>query len=101
MKDITKFLRAEKLDARLTELPDNFYPAMESEVNRLISEGAEIDEVLRLKATIQRTKAIRIKKIIRAALADAVLSEPKHTKEHFQPKERAFYEAIIRGAKEI
>lgn len=101
MKDITKFLRAERLEPKLTELPDNFYSAMESDIKRLIAEGSEIEDILRLKSTIQRIKALRTKKIIRAALADAVLSEPKHTKDYFQPKERAFYEVIIRGAREI
>ena len=99
--DLTKLLRAERLDAKLIELPDNFYPVMESDVKQLISENAEIEDVLRLKSSIQRIKALRIKKIIRAALADAVLSEPRHAKDYFQPKERDFYEAIIRGAREI
>ena len=93
-------LRAERIDAKLAELPDGFYQAVEAEIESMKG-TAELEDVLLIKSTFQRIASQRIKKVVRAAMSDAFLAVPQHAKEHFQPKEREFYERIIEGARAL
>ena len=92
-------LRAERSDVKLTELPDGFYQAAKDEIEQMKG-TAELEEILAYKSTVQRIASQRLKKVVRAAMSDAFLLVARHDKEHFQPRERAFYESIILGAKE-
>lgn len=99
--ELSKILRIERMEAWLTELPENFYQQCKNDIDLKISQGADTEEVLHDRTVLRSLKALRIKKAIRASMKDAFSIEATHTKDYFQPVEREFYEAIIEKVRAI
>lgn len=109
MIDILATYREEKNNAKLIELPDGFFDMAKDYLGSLQAETSDTDfeEELRSQDINSSSRALemlsdlRLKKILKGAIADAYRKEPVHGKDHFTSKELKLYVDIVKGIKEI
>jgi DNA replication initiation complex subunit (GINS family) len=105
--DLQTIARSEKASTPILELTENFYQVARAEISlqeqtALIadSEGEAMlikEAVISAQRALHNLTAIRIKKVIKAAVSDAYRKERKHGNDFMQPTERALYDNIIVG----
>lgn len=109
MINILATYREEKNNQKLVELPDKFFDLADQSLHEMQSEEIEGEFAEDIKAqninsasrALEMLSDIRIKKILKGAIADAYREEPQHGKDFFTEKERRLYGAIVSGIREI
>lgn len=109
MIDILATYRAEKGDSKLIELPENFFTQAQEAIQIMQAEETDTElerelmaqDINSSKRAIELLSDLRIKKILKGAIADAYRAKPEHDRDFFTAKERGLYEAIVGGIKEI
>lgn len=109
MIDILATYREEKNSSRVIELPNEFFDKADGILVRLKAERPETDveaelikqEVNSSNRALEMLSDLRIKKVLKGAIADAYRSKPEHSYDKFTTKERALYENIVSGIKGI
>jgi DNA replication initiation complex subunit (GINS family) len=104
------YLRAEKNDLRLLELPKNFFVQVKYDISILEvslktahENDADIIEqnIITAKRSLTNLIDLRIKKVIKSAVSDAYRAKPEHVADKMEPDERELYEAIISGISKL
>lgn len=109
MIDILATYREEKNNAKLVELPENFFHLADQAIHEMQEEELDGEFGLEIKAqniqsasrSLEMLSDIRIKKILKGAIADAYREKPEHHKDFFTSKEKVLYANIVSGIREI
>jgi len=109
MIDILATYREEKNNAKLVELPDGFFDQATQAIAKMQAEEAngDLEEELKAQNINSAGKAlvmlsdIRIKKVLKGAIADAYRAKPEHGRDFFTGKEKILYANIVSGIREI
>lgn len=109
MIDIIATYREEKNNPKLVELPPGFFDLADQALHEMQSEEMEGEFGQEIKAqniqsasrSLETLSDIRIKKILKGAIADAYREKPEHDKDFFTSKEKVLYANIVSGIREI
>jgi len=109
MIDILATYREEKNNAKLVELPPGFFDLADQAIKDMQAEeiggefGADIkaQNINSSSRSLEMLSDLRLKKVLKGAIADAYREEPQHGKDHFTSKELILYRNIVSGIKEI
>ena len=107
--DIVKTYRKEKDSHKLLELPPGWFDQADESIRLMQSEqpGSDLEadlgrqEILSAIRSLELLSDLRIKKVLKGAIADAYRKEPEHGNDFFTDKESKLYKNIVAGIKEI
>ena len=107
--DILKTYRLEKDAHALIDLPSGWFDQAQGFIQQMQSEQPESDleadlreqEIKSSLMALNLLSDLRIKKVLKGAIADAYRKEPQHGNDHFTSKEKKLYGDIIAGIREI
>jgi DNA replication initiation complex subunit (GINS family) len=107
--DILSTYREEKNNPKLTELPPGFFDLADQALHDMQSEDIDGEFGQAVKAqnikssarSLEMLSDIRLKKVLKGAIADAYREKPEHGKDFFTSKEKILYANIVSGIREI
>lgn len=107
--DIQKTYRQEKDAHALIDLPSGWFDQAQGFIQQMQSEQPESDleadlgrqEIQAAIRALELLSDLRIKKVLKGAIADAYRKEPEHGADHFTSKEKKLYGDIVAGIREI
>jgi DNA replication initiation complex subunit (GINS family) len=102
--DIFKIHRSEKDSHSLIELPEGFFDSMQDDFKgRMQTDTDPIgrEALLNEMHLLNMLSDLRIKKILKGAIADAYRQEPQHDKDNMTHKERVLYDSIVAGIRDL
>ena len=109
MIDIQATYHQEKNNSKLVELPPGFFDQADQALHEMQSEeldgefGSEIkaQNIQSSSRALELLSDLRLKKVLKGAIADAYRAKPEHGKDFFTSKELILYRNIVSGIKEI